>query len=90
MRTFHKNCYRPRLLKRVDVATLAPTVQVPAECRFKALGTWDAYIAALYVEAEPIWQALLKLGMCDADAVATARTGLLTALQAAITTGRAR
>jgi hypothetical protein len=79
-----------RLFKRLDVATLAPTVQVPAECRFKALGSWDAYIAALSAEAEKVWQALLELGMCDAGEVATARTGLLTALQGAITTGRAR
>jgi hypothetical protein len=79
-----------RLLKRLDVATLAPTVQVPNESQFKALGSWDAYIAALYAEAEPIWQALLELGMCDTDEVATARAGLLTALQGAITTGQAR
>ena len=32
----------------------------------------------------------MELGMCDAEAVATTRMGLLAALQGAITTGRAR
>jgi hypothetical protein len=53
-------------------------------------GSWRAYIASLSAEAEKVWQALLELGMCDADAVATARAGPLAALQGAITIGQAR
>ena len=69
-----------RLLKRLDVATVAPTVQVPNESQFKALGSWDAYIAALSAEADTIWQALLELSICSAVEVATIRTDLLTGL----------
>lgn len=35
------------------------------------------------------WQALLGLGICDADDVGMSRTDLLASLQSAITTGQA-
>lgn len=83
-----KGLIRARLLKRLDVATLVPTVLVPDEQRFKKLGTWPDYIAALCVDAELVWQPLLALGLCTAEQVEAARTGLLDCLHAAIEKGR--
>lgn len=83
-----KGLLRARLLKRLDVATLAPTVRVPDEQRFKKLGTWANYIAALYADAEQVWQSLLALSLCTAEQVEAARTGLLDCLHAAIEKGR--
>ena len=79
---------RARLLKRLDAAALVPTVLVPDEQRFKKLGTWPDYIAALYADAEQVWQPLLALSLCTADQVEAARTGLLDCLHAAIEKGR--
>lgn len=79
---------RARLLKRLDVATLAPTVLVPDEQRFEKLGTWPDYIAALYADAEQVWQPLLTLGLCTVEQVEAARVGLLDCLHAAIGKGR--
>ena len=45
---------RARLQNRLDVAALMPTVRVPDEQRFKKLGTWPNYIAALYADAEQV------------------------------------
>ncbi|NBA95839.1 hypothetical protein [Pseudomonas sp. R5(2019)] len=72
---------RARLLKRLDVATLVPTVQAPADWRFKAFGSWDKFIEGLYADAEPVWQALLDIGLCTAAQIEEARTGLLWSLQ---------
>ncbi|HGY9618455.1 TPA: hypothetical protein ACOJNU_000520 [Pseudomonas putida] len=83
-----KGLLRARLLKRLDVATLVPTVLVPDEQRFKKLGTWSDYIAALCVDAELVWQPLLALGLCTAEQVEAARTGLLDGLHSAIEKGR--
>jgi hypothetical protein len=83
-----KGLLRARLLKRLDVATLAPTVLVPDEQRFKKLGTWPDYIAALYADAEQVWQPLLALDLCNAEQVEATRTGLLDCLNAAIERGR--
>lgn len=83
-----KGLLRARLLKRLDLATLVPTVLVPDEQRFKKLGKWSDYIAALYAEAEQVWQPLLALSLCTADQVEAARTGLLDCLHSAIEKGR--
>ena len=83
-----KGLLRARLLKRLDVATLAPTVLVPDEQRFKKLGTWSDYIAALYADAEQVWQPLLALDLCTAEQVEATRAGLLDCLNSAIERGR--
>ncbi|MCS4281798.1 hypothetical protein M2396_000063 [Pseudomonas sp. BIGb0278] len=83
-----KGLLRARLLKRLDVAALMPTVLVPDDQRFKKLGTWSDYIAALYADAELVWQPLLALGLCTAEQVEAARTGLLDCLHAVIEKGR--
>jgi hypothetical protein len=83
-----KGLLSARLLKRLDVATLMPTVLAPDEQRFKKLGTWSDYIAALYANAELVWQPLLAVFLCTAEQVEAARTGLLDCLHAAIEKGR--
>lgn len=83
-----KGLLRARLLKRLDVATLIPRVLVPDEQRFKKLGTWPYYIAALYADAEQVWQPLLALSLCTAEQVEAVRTGLLDGLHSAIEKGR--
>ena len=45
---------RARLRNRLDVAALMPTVRLPDEQRFKKLGTWPDYAAALYADAEQV------------------------------------
>ncbi|AUZ61328.1 hypothetical protein PRJ_4768 [Pseudomonas sp. XWY-1] len=79
---------RARLLKRLDVATVSPTVHIPDEQRFKKLGTWPDYIAALYADAEQVWQPQVALDLCTTEQVEAARTGLLDCLHAAIERGR--
>lgn len=83
-----KGLLRARLLKRLDVAALMPTMLVPDEQRFKKLGTWPDYIAALYADAELVWQPLLALALCTGEQVDAARAGLLDCLHAAIEKGR--
>ncbi|WPN48663.1 hypothetical protein [Pseudomonas sp. P8_241] len=79
---------RARLLKRLDVATLVPTVLAPEDWRFKAFGSWDKFIEGLYADAEPVWQALLHTGLCTAEDIEAARTGVLESLHTAIERGR--
>ncbi|VVM85449.1 hypothetical protein [Pseudomonas fluorescens] len=79
---------RARLLKRLDVATLVPTVLVPDGWRFKAFGSWDKFIESLHANSEPVWQALLDLGLCTPAEVEEARTGLLWSLQEALEKAR--
>ncbi|MDO7909189.1 hypothetical protein Q6A49_01400 [Pseudomonas sp. 22-AL-CL-001] len=83
-----KGLLRARLLKRLDVATLAPTVLVPDGQRFKQMRTWPAYIAALSANAELVWRPLLALDLCTPQQVEAARTGLLDCLHTAIDNGR--
>ncbi|MBA1192973.1 hypothetical protein G7007_08875 [Pseudomonas entomophila] len=83
-----KGLLRARLLKRLDVTTLAPTVLVPDEQRFKQMGAWPAYIAALSANAELVWRPLLALDLCTPQQVEAARTGLLDCLHTAIGNGR--
>ncbi|WP_256676288.1 hypothetical protein [Pseudomonas sp. CM27] len=77
-----------RLLKRIDVATLVPTVQAPEQWRYAALGSWDKFVDSLYADAEPVWQSLLALDLCTPGQVEEARTGLLWSLQGAIEKAR--
>ncbi|NBA94378.1 hypothetical protein GUY40_05265 [Pseudomonas sp. R5(2019)] len=79
---------RARLLKRLDVATLVPTVQAPDDWRFKAFGSWEKFIEGLYADAEPVWQALLHVGLCTSEQVEAARGGVLESLHTAIEKGR--
>jgi hypothetical protein len=83
-----KGFLKARLLKRIDVATLVPTVMVPTDDRYKAFGSWEKFIEGLYADAEPVWQSLLELGLCSIGQVEGARTGLLESLSAAIRRGR--
>lgn len=77
-----------RLLKRLDVAALMPRVLIPDEQRFKKLGAWPDYIAALYADADQVWKPLLALDLCTVEQVEAARTSLLDRLHSAIERGR--
>ena len=77
-----------RLLKRIDVATLVPTVRAPEQWRYAGLGSWESFIESLYSDAEPVWQSLLALDLCTTAQVEEARTGLMWSLQGAIEKAR--
>lgn len=78
-----------RLVKRMHLQTLVPVVAIPEQWAWEACGSnWDAYIANLYRSFEGTWQALLDVGICTADEIAAARTGVLKSLHAAIEQGR--
>jgi hypothetical protein len=79
---------RARLLKRIDLVRLTPTVLIPCEHRYKAFGSWVKFIEGLYAEAEPIWQWCLDLGLCNEEEVTMARHTVLQDLYSAITEGR--
>jgi hypothetical protein len=80
---------RARLLKRLHLNTLVPVVEIPEQWAWEACGSnWDAYISNLYVSFESTWQALLDVGICTADQITEARTGVLESLHIAIGHGR--
>lgn len=79
-----KGLLRARLLKRIDVATLVPTVQAPSGWQYAEFGSWDKFIDGLYASAEPVWQSLLTLDLCTPGQIDEARISLLWSLQEAI------
>lgn len=79
-----KDFLRARLLKRIDVSTLVPSVLAPSEWQFAELGSWEKFIDGLYASAEPVWQSLLTLDLCTPGQIDEARTGVLCSLQEAI------
>lgn len=85
-----KGLLRARLLKRLDVATLVPTVDAPDATGFEAFGCWDKYIESLVADAQPVWQALLAVDLCTAEQVEDAQTGIRHSLYAAVDIARKR
>ncbi|MEW7912957.1 hypothetical protein [Pseudomonas fulva] len=83
-----KGLLRARLLKRLDVATLVPTVLAPTEWQYAEVGSWEKFIDGLYANAEPVWQSLLTLNLCTPEQIEEARTGLLWSLQESIADAR--
>lgn len=78
-----------KLVKRMHLQTLVPVVETPGKMAWGACGSnWDAYITNLYRSFESTWQALLDVGICTADQVDAARTGVLESLHTAIEKGR--
>lgn len=78
-----------KLVKRMHLQTLVPVVDIPERWAWEACGSdWGAYIANLYRSFEATWQSLLDVGICTADEIAAARTGVLESLHTAIEQGR--
>lgn len=78
-----------KLVSRMHLKTLVPAIEIPNRWAWAACGSnWDAYIANLYRSFETAWQSLLDLGICTADEIETARTGVLESLRVAIEKGR--
>lgn len=78
-----------RLVKRMHLQTLVPVVKIPERWAWEACGSnWDAYIANLYRSFETTWQSLLDVGICTAEEIEAARTGVLESLHTAIEQGR--
>lgn len=83
-----KGLLRARLLKRLDVTTLVPTVLAPSEWQYTEDGSWGKFIDGLYANAEPVWLSLLTLGLCTPEQIEEARKGLLWSLQESIEDAR--
>jgi hypothetical protein len=80
---------RARVMKRLHLNTLVPVIGIPERWAWEACGSsWDVFIANLYCSFEATWQSLLDVGICTADEVAAARTGVLKSLHIAIEQGR--
>ncbi|CAI8817192.1 Phage integrase family protein [Pseudomonas sp. IT-P218] len=78
-----------KLVKRMHLQSLVPVVEIPDLYSWRACGlNWEVYIANLYSSFESTWQALLDVGICTADEIAAARTGVLESLHSAIERGR--
>lgn len=78
-----------KLVKRMHLKALVPVVEIPEHWAWEACGSnWDSYIANLYRSFESAWQALLDVGICTAEEVDAARTGVLDSLRTAIEQGR--
>lgn len=78
-----------KLVRRMHLQTLVPVVEIPEQKAWEACGSnWDAYIANLYCSFERTWQALLEAGICTANEIAAARTGVVEGLYDAIAQGR--
>jgi hypothetical protein len=85
-----KGLLRARLLKRLDVATLAPSVEAPSSTDFEAFGCWEKYVESLVAEAQSVWQALFAVDLCTAEQVEAAQTGIRHSLYAAVDIARKR
>lgn len=84
-----KEMLRARVMKRLHLNTLVPVIDIPERWAWEACGaSWDAFIANLYRSFEATWQSLLDAGICTADEIAAARTGVLKSLHIAIEKGR--
>ncbi|VVO61208.1 hypothetical protein PS862_00827 [Pseudomonas fluorescens] len=78
-----------KLVKRMHLQTLVPVVEIPEQWSWEACGSnWEGYTANLYRSFESTWQALMDVGICTADEIAAARTGVLESLHTAIGHGR--
>ena len=78
-----------RLVKRMHLQSLVPVIEIPEQWSWEACGSsWEGYTANMYRSFETTWQALLDVGICTADEIAAARTGVLEGLHTAIEQGR--
>jgi hypothetical protein len=78
-----------KLVRRMHLQSLVPIAEIPEQWSWEACGsTWEGYTANLYSSFESTWQALMDVGICTADEITAARTGVLESLHAAIEQGR--
>ena len=78
-----------KLVRRMHLQSLVPVVKIPERWSWEACGSsWEGYTANLYRSFESTWQALMDVGICTADEITAARTGVLESLRTAIEQGR--